>query len=288
MPLNQDNTNIHLFNIQPAKKLGMNHGWLWINEGFRYFTYSKMNWLTTIFTLVLSIMLLIKFVPIIQLFLIILMPLITAGLGLGCYEIERGKQVNVSYLIKGFFHPNNANLVRYGFWLILLMIVAQMIGSTILMTMGVSQEAVASELQRLGQSKNPTFESIMASPVLVKYFSISMIMMLPIAALNLLAPYLLIFSRLTALESIKYCIVAVIKNINAIVVYALIYLVLITVLVFLLNAINGILFSVFSTDSLIASSIDLVITILSIMFIAALSYCSAYVAFKDISLGEEI
>lgn len=288
MPLNQDNLNVKIFNIKPAKKLGMGHGWQWINEGFRYFTYSKTIWMSSIFTLVFSVMLLIKFVPILQLFLIILLPLVTAGLGLACREIEKGQQMNVSYLIKGFYHPSNVNLIRYGFWLILLMIIAQMFGTMILLTLGISQETIASELQRLGKSTNTSFESIMASPVLIKYFAISFVMVIPITAINIFSPYLLVFSRLSALESIKYSIVAVIKNMGAIVVYAIIYLFLIFVTFMILKGLNGILYSLFSHDSIIVPMIDLMVTVLCIMFIASLSYCSAYVAFKDIFLGEEI
>ena len=288
MPLDQDNFNVNSFNIKPAKKLAMGHGWQWINEGFRYFTYSKYIWMSTLLILVFSVMLMIYLVPILQLVLIILLPLVTAGLGLACHEIEKGNKINVVYLIKGFVHPSNVNLIRYGFWLILLMIIAQMFGSMILMALGISQETVAGELQRLTKSSNPTLQSIVDSPVLVKYLVISFVMMLPITAINIFSPYLLIFSKLSALDSIKYSVVAVIKNISAIALYAFIYLFLIFVVFLILKGLNGVLFSLFSQDSIIAPVIDLVVTMIAILFIASLSYCSAYVAFKDTFLGEEI
>ncbi|MFK8011592.1 MAG: BPSS1780 family membrane protein [Marinicellaceae bacterium] len=288
MPLDQDTSNSPLFNVQAPKKLGMIHGWQWVNEGFRYFTYSKLNWLSSIFVFVITVLFLINYIPIIQVFLIVLLPLITAGLGLACYEIERGNQMNASFLIKGFMHPHNIKLLRYGLWLILLMIIAQMIGSTILISMGVSQESIASELQRLGNTDNASFQSIMASPVLLKYFVVSMIMMIPIMGLNLLAPYLLVFSQLSALESIKFCFAAFIKNIAAIFLYALIYVCLIAALLFVLKLLSGILDGLFAQESFVSSWIELVATLLGSLFIASLSYCSAYVAYKDIFLGEEI
>jgi hypothetical protein len=288
MSLNQDSLNNNLFNLKPAKNLSMGHGWQWVNEGFRYFTFSKYIWMSVMLTLISSIMLLVYFMPIFQLALIILLPLVTAGIGLGCYEIEQGRQMNVTYLVKGFTHKNGVNLVRYGFWLILLMVIAQMIGSMILVMLGVSQETISTELLVLSKNSNPTFSTIMASPVLVKYFTMSFIVMLPITALNLFAPYILIFSNLSALDSIKYSFVAVIKNINAIVLYAFVYVILFFIAFMVLKAFNFILYSVFSQGSTLASIVDLIVTVMFVLFFAALTYCSAYVAFKDVFLEEEL
>ena len=63
---------------------------------------------------------------------------------------------------------------------------------------------------------------------------------------------------------------------------------MITALIFILKGFNGILYAIFSNDSFVASWVDLIVTMIGVMFIAALSYCSAYVAFKDVFLGEEI
>ena len=93
---------------------------------------------------------------------------------------------------------------------------------------------------------------------------------------------------MTALQSIKYSIDGVIKNISALVIYALVYVFLILVIILLLKGLNAVLFGIFSKDSVIASIISLVATLTTIVTIACLSYCSAYVAFKDIFLGEEI
>ena len=113
-------------------------------------------------------------------------------------------------------------------------------------------------------------------------------MMLPITAINIFSPYLLVFSKLTALESIKYSFVGVLKNINALIIYALVYIILILMTYMLLKGLNALLFGLLSHDSVIASLISLVVTMTSIVIIACLSYCSAYVAFKDIFLGDEI
>lgn len=288
MPINQDSPNLSTFNIKPAKKLRMGHGWQWVNEGFRYFTHCKYNWMSTMFTLAFSVMLLVYFAPIFQLILIVILPLVTAGLALACYEIEQGQKMNVSYLIKGFVHKSNANLIRYGFWLILLMMIAQMIGSLLLGLYGIPQEKIADELVRLSNNSNPSFQAIMASPILVKYFAISFIMILPITAINIFSPYLLVFSGMTALQAIKYSAVAVIRNILPLMVYGLVYLALIFVTFMLLKGLNILLFFVFSEGSVIASMIYLIMMLMGFMIIAALSYCSAYVAFKDMFLGEEI
>ncbi len=288
MSLNPDNVNTHSLIINPAKKLKMGHGWMWVNEGFRYFTSSKYMWLSAMFSLVFVVLMLIKIVPIVQLLLVLILPLVTAGLGLACHAIEQNKPMHVSYLIKGFVHPNNVNLIRYGFWLILLMIVAQMIGSILLGIIGIPQETVAGELQRLSNNSAPSFESIMASPVLAKYFVMTFIMMLPITAINIFAPYVLVFTNFSALQAIKYCFVGVIRNIYPIILYAIVYLILIVFTYFILSGLESLLFIFFSKESIIASMLYLIVMIFCLMFIAALSYCSSYVAFKDIFTGEEV
>lgn len=287
MSLHQDNINLNLSPIKPAKNVTAGHGWQWINEGFRYFTYSKFNWISVMLTLLSVVMFLIYLFPIFQLGLVIILPIVTAGMGLACYAIEQGRPINVTFLIKGFVHPNSINLVRYGFWLLFLMVIAQIIASIMLAVLGVSQEMVSNELNTFREDNSRTLNDVFESPILFKYFAMSFVVMLPITALNLFAPYILIFSNFKALDSIKYSFIAIIKNMNAIIIYALSYALLFFIAYLVLKVFNIVLYAVFSPTSAFASIIQLIAMLTIILFFAALTYCSAYVAFKQVFLDNE-
>ncbi|VAW38137.1 hypothetical protein MNBD_GAMMA01-266 [hydrothermal vent metagenome] len=290
MSLNSENSTSQLnnqsFNIQAAKKLNVMHGWYWINEGFRYFMQAKYIWMLSLFLLAGNVILLLYILPFAQIILIFVFPFIAAGLSLACTHIEQGKKITLEHLIKGFSNPNRLNIFRYGFWLILLMIMAQLISSILVSMLGVSQEQIMSELQLLKNNNSASFQTIFDSPVLFKYFVITIAVMLPISLINLLSPIILAFSNFTAPQAIKLSINAGVKNIAAFILYMVIYLVIIGIAIVAFKMFNALLLILFSAGSIIASIINLTLLFTFWMAFLALTYCSAYVAFKDIFVGE--
>ena len=280
-------TNLGNLKIENINKVKPIHGWYWINEGVRYFIQAKYTWLAVLFLFGFFTMLAMYLMPISQIILIFIFPFITAGLSLACADMERGNHMTIDYLLKAFTRANRVNIFRYGFLLILMMIIAQLVASILLSIYGISQEQISSEFLIFRNTENASFESILQSPTLLAYFIVTVISMLPIIVINLLSPIILVFTNLTAFQAVKLSIVAGLKNLSTFIVYGVIYIGLIILLVVFFNIFNSILFSVFGDDSIIATIIYLAGFFTAILVLASISYSSAYVAFKDIFIGEK-
>jgi len=275
--------NININNIQKVNPL---RGWTWINEGYRYFSQAKYTWILTL-TLVVMVVLVSRFLlPIIQIALIFVFPFIVAGLSLACADIEKGKTMSIEYLIKGFSSANRLNIFRYGLLFLVMMIVAQIISSIALNALGISQEMIAHEISEMQKSQDQNLSTILESKVLSTFFVATILSILPILMINLFAPIVIVFSQLSAFQAIKISFLAGLKNLSALLVYLLIYVVILITVVVLFNFLATVLFSIFGENSIIASTLYLVTFFGFILSILAISYSSAYVAFKDIFLGD--
>ncbi len=268
------------------KKVNPLRGWYWFNEGYRYFSQAKYTWILSLVIVVLIILISRFILPVLQIALIFIFPFIVAGLSLACADIEKGKKMSVEYLLKGFSSPNRMNIFRYGMLFLLMMIVAQLVSSIVLNSMGITQEMITSELSMLQKDQEQSFVTILNSKVLSTFFIATILSMLPIIMVNLFAPIIIVFSQLSAWQAIKASFVAGLKNLSAIIVYVLIYVVILFVVIQFFNLFADILFSILGENSTIASTLYLVTFFGFILSLLAVSYSSAYVAFKDIFLGE--
>ncbi|MCF6319227.1 MAG: hypothetical protein L3J83_08120 [Proteobacteria bacterium] len=278
-----DNAIFEITNIHKVAPLRVCY---WINEGYRYFYQAKYTWILTLTLLVMVVLVSRFLLPVLQIALIFVFPFIVAGLSLACADIEQGKKMSVQYLLKGFASPNRLNIFRYGLLFFLMMIVAQIISSIVLNSLGISQEMISSEISLLQESQDQSFRVILESQVLSTFFATTIFSMLPILMINLFAPILIVFSRLSAFQAIKLSFVAGLKNLSALIVYLLIYIGIVFVVIFLFNFFAKFLFIIFGEGSVIASSVYLVLFFAFILSILSISYSSAYVAFKDIFLRE--
>lgn len=280
MPINTEKNN-----FSQIKSVSALHGWHWINESLRYFLYAKYTWLLLTLILAMNLMLMAYALPIL---LVFVAPFAAAGLSMACADIEKGQKISVEYLFKGFTVKNRLNLLRYGFWMILLMIMSQVVSTALLNIYGVSQEQILSEINNFRNNSHISFQSILDSPVLFKYFAVTFLVLLPITAINLFAPIILTFSQLSAFQAIRLSITAVGKNISAIIIYALVYLVILAIGIWLINLLSILLLNVFSSIPVVAGFLSLLLLMLFMLGFLTLAYCSAYVAFKDVFLGEKI
>ena len=277
-----------MFDIKFPRTVSYSSGWRWINEGFRYFSPYKNIWILSLFLIVL-VLIAVKFlVPVLQIIILFLLPFVTAGLSLACADIEQNKKMSLEYLLSGFNSPNRLNLFRYGLLLMLMIIVAQMVSTIILTMMGVSQEQLVSELQTLQENSNATFSSLLESEVMSKFLLVSALSLLPVIAINLFAPIILVFSNYSAFYAIKLSFLAVLRNLPAIIVYAVIYILLLVIMIFATDWLGNLLVSLLGNQSAIAIMIYSLLFYSLIFVLGAVSYSSAYVAFKDIFLGESL
>jgi hypothetical protein len=285
-PNNQSDMN--LVNLStPINKVSPSRGWYWINEGYRYFAPAKLAWISALILVVLLVLVSRFLIPVLQIGLIFIFPFIVAGLSVACAEIELGKKMSPNYLIKGFSSSNKLNIFRYGLLFLLMMIIAQLVSSILLTTMGISQEQLTTELTALQNNKNADYQTIFASSVMMTFLIVSVISLLPLLMINLFAPIVLVFSGLTAFQSIILSFRAGLKNLSALLVYLFTYIVIFVVTILVFNFFAKFLFMVFGEGSSIANGIYLFSFLGCIMSVIAISYSSAYVAFKDIFVEEK-
>jgi hypothetical protein len=285
-PMNQSDLN--LVNLStPINKVYPSRGWYWINEGYRYFAPAKLAWISALILVVFVVLVSRFLTPILQMALIFVFPFIVAGLSLACADIESGKKMSANYLIKGFANSNRLNIFRYGLLFLLMMIIAQIVSSIILTILGVPQEQLTAELTALQNNESADYRTIFASSNMMTFLIVSVISLLPLLMINLFAPIVLVFSNLTAFQSIKLSFRAGLKNLSALMIYLFSYIAIFAITILLFNLFAKFLFMLFGNESSIANGIYLFTFLGCIMAVISISYSSAYVAFKDIFVGDK-
>ncbi len=272
--------------INQPKTVSALRGWQWINQGSRYFFAYKSQWFLTLMLLFSFTFFLFALSPLFQLILVVVFPLITAGLAMACADIEKGMNMSFAYLVKAKDNLNRMNIFRYGLLVIVLIIFAQIFSSLLLSLLGVSNQEVMDAVTLLKKSDEITFTLILSSPVLFKFVTVNLLFLLPVMAVNQVAPALLSFSSITALEALKLSVYAVYKNLSAFVLYALVFVVFIAFVVLFLKLVVAVLVVIFGENSKVALLVYMGLFMLSIISLTALSYCSSFVIFKDLFTGE--
>ncbi len=272
--------------INQPKTVSALRGWQWINQGSRYFFAYKSQWFLTLMLLFSFTFFLFALSPLFQLILVVVFPLITAGLAMACADIEKGMNMSFAYLVKAKDNLNRMNIFRYGLLVIVLIIFAQIFSSLLLSLLGVSNQEVMDAVTLLKKSDEITFTLILSSPVLFKFVTVNLLFLLPVMAVNQVAPVLLSFSTITALEALKLSVYAVYKNLSAFVLYALVFVVFIAFVVLFLKLVVAVLVVIFGENSKVALLVYMGLFMLSIISLTALSYCSSFVIFKDLFTGE--
>ncbi len=272
--------------INKPKTVSALRGWQWINQGSRYFFAYKSQWFLTLMLLFSFTFFLFALSPLFQLILVVVFPLITAGLAMACADIEKGMNMSFAYLVKAKDNLNRMNIFRYGLLVIVLIIFAQILSSLLLSLLGVSNQEVMDAVILLKKSDEITFTLILSSPVLFKFVTVNLLFLLPVMAVNQVAPVLLSFSSITALEALKLSVYAVYKNLSAFVLYALVFVVFIAFVVLFLKLVVAVLVVIFGENSKVALLVYMGLFMLSIISLTALSYCSSFVIFKDLFTGE--
>ncbi len=272
--------------INQPNRVPASRGWHWINQGSRYFLAYKSQWFITLIVLFSFTFILFALSPLFQLILVIVFPLISAGLAMACVDIERGQSMSFTYLLKAKDNSNRMNIFRYGLLVIVLIIFAQLLSSLFLSLLGVSSQEVIDAVKLLKENEEITFTLILSSPVLFKFVTINLLFLLPVMAVNQVTPVLLAFSSLTALDALKLSFQAVYKNLSAFVTYGLVFVVFITFIILILKLFIALLLTVFGENSKVALLVYMGLFMVSLMSLTSLSYCSAYVIFKDLFTGD--
>lgn len=195
------------------------HGWSWIAGGYRLFAKSPAMWLALLAVLFicLNVLSLIPFVGVVL--LLLLVPVLLAGLMEGCRAVENGEPLKVAHLACGFIR-NGGPLVTLGG--------VSLIGTILV---AVIMRAIAgNEMDRVLQflAENPkitgTIPDDLRGPFAVvgRAAVVGMLVYLPIVMAQWYAPLLVYFHNLSALAAMKLSLVACTKNALPLLTYSLV------------------------------------------------------------------
>ena len=274
-------------NIITIRKVNAGHGWYWLNEGFRYLMQATSAWMLSMLLIMSMSLLSIYILPIMQIVLLFVFPFVAAGLALACADLEKGQGISINHVFKAFACDNKINLFRYGLLLLIMIIFAQMLSTIAMQMLGISQDQLRTAFSTFVETKETSLATIIQSPIILKYVVLTLLSMLPVIVINMWAPIILVFSRLTAFQAIKISLLAGIKNILPLIIYAIIYLLLIAVILLAYKAIIFVISSIIGANGFVSAGLYLFVFMPVLLLLVSLSYSSAYVAYKDIFLAED-
>ena len=87
--------------LPPITTTTLDHGWIWLRDGYRLYMQSPINWLVMCVMFIVGL-LIFSFIPLLSLLVQITVPGITAGLILAAHTLQGGVRINPGYLLAGF------------------------------------------------------------------------------------------------------------------------------------------------------------------------------------------
>jgi len=209
--------DLHVRSVAP------NRGWAWIAAGFALFLKSPVQWLVLLLILFAAKKALAGFpVHVLAAFFsvlgMLLMPVFMAGLMDGCRALEVGRPLQIGHLVQGF-RRNPANLVTIGG----IYLVGNLIILMIILAIG--GEAITAMATTL--AKNPTLtpqlrgEMREATATIAKAVLVGATLSLPLLMAVCFAPLLAYFDDVKPLQALKLSLIACLKNMLPMLVYAL-------------------------------------------------------------------
>lgn len=99
--------------VPEGQALSAGRGWAWIGEGWQVFRACPWVWIG-IAAVVLVAYAAINFLPLGQIALMLLAPVVAGGLLAGCRAIEDGGEIGFGHLVEGFSMPQTGRLVTLG------------------------------------------------------------------------------------------------------------------------------------------------------------------------------
>lgn len=201
------------------------HGWRWIVDGFSLFKKNPVVWITLVLVLYVTFTILVR-VPILGIVIVLLMPVLLAGLMEGCRALDSGQELKITHLVCGF-QKDTAHLVTLGGIslvgnLLVLMIGAIMTGDAAVTIMksvsgGAADPAAAEAILR-------------AAPKVFTAALVAFTFSLPLLMALWYAPLLVYFDNLKPLRSLVVSFEACWKNVLPFLVYATVIFTAIVVL----------------------------------------------------------
>ena len=212
--------DLQVRSVAPAR------GWAWIADGFTLFRKSPGQWIVLLLILFAAKKALAAFpvqalAAFFSVLAILLMPVFMAGLMDGCRALEIGRPLQIGHLVQGF-RRNAANLVSIGG----IYLVGNLIIVMIILAIG--GEAITAMATALAQNPEvtPQLRSEMreATATVTKALLAGATLSLPLLMAVCFAPLLAYFDDASPLNALKLSLVACLKNLLPMLVYALLLL----------------------------------------------------------------
>ena len=200
--------------LAEPRKLRMGAGWSWFSEGFGYFKRKPFMWLGTVVLFVVA-MVILSMIPVLNLLLNLLSPVITGGFMVMCHKLYQDESTGVGDMFAGFkTHLGGLLLVGLlcvlGYILIAVVVVAVVFGGA----------GVLGAIAAMNQG-SPEALSFMMLALLV-----AMGLMIPLFMAYWFAPALVMLHNLPALRAMLLSFKGCLRNILPFLVYGLVGLVL--------------------------------------------------------------
>lgn len=193
------------------QRLAANRGWQWIKQGFALFMKAPLLWIVLLMICFVSVAAL-SAVPVVgEPLASLLMPVVLAGLMVGCRALDKGDELELAHLFSGFQHRTTQLITLGGVSLVgqyLIFGVMIMVGGATLVGILMSGQPVE-DPEIIRQAVAGAGLSVLLG---ITLFSLLLMAMQ-------FAPMLVFFNNIAPVEALKLSLRAFVNNIGAMMVY---------------------------------------------------------------------
>jgi uncharacterized membrane protein len=212
--------------VPEPRRLGARYGASWWAEGWRVFAAAPGAWIviTIVFVLVMIALLYVPIIgPIAQ---TVLLPVFAGGVMLGCNALALGQPLRVAHLFDGFRSSRLGSLVILGLVMLAAGIVLGLIVVTVIfMTVGVAGLGTLSTLTDPAAIDLDALWALGIASLLI-VFAVAFVGVALIAMAYWFAPALVAIHGEEPVTALRKSFTACVRNLDAMVIYGLIHLVL--------------------------------------------------------------
>ena len=202
--------------VQGGHGVPAGNGWTWIADGWNLFKHQPGVWIGIVVVL-LVISVVAAFIPIIgSIGMMVLFPVFTAGIMIGCRAIDEGGDLEFGHLFAGFRERFGTLAAVGAIYLVATMVIALVVG----IVTGASMFAMMS-----GQQMDPAAAAGALTSILLASL-VMMALMIPVVMAVWFAPQLVVFHERGALDAMKESFTGCLRNIVPFLLYGIIAMVL--------------------------------------------------------------
>ena len=210
--------------LTEPQKVSAARSWSWFLEGFGSFKQNPVSWML-IFVGWMAGSVLLSMIPVVQIVLYIIAPMVAGGLMMGCAAQLSGEDLKFRHLFAGFSEHGKKLAIVGGIYLgamILLAVVAGFFGVLMAISMGGGFDALMSGFEGVGTepAAGPIFMVIILVILMVVFGTFAVAMGL------WFTPALIVFHDLEITEAIRLSFRGCLRNWLAFLVYSIIWILL--------------------------------------------------------------